>query len=138
MALTRYHNYSHQSRLRPSSIIWVKMSLALMRIWSLEIHISVFQVFWSRFAPILQEWMVCPNIPRSLQEGVHKNFNLSWITFRLNLKHKLNFDISLLKMMGRRHTSEKIVHIQTTKRRLAENLVTSKQHRCCKIWCIPP
>ena len=136
-ALTRYHNYSHQSPLRPSAIIWVKMSLALIRIWSLKIRISVFQVCCSRFALILPYWIVCPNIPRSPHQGIHKNLNLLSMTSRQNLKYKLNFDISFWNMMGRTNTAGKIIHIQTIKGRLAKDFLTNKQHRCSKIWCIP-
>ena len=49
---TRYHNYSHQTRFRPSCIIWAKISLALTSIWSLKVGISLFQVCWSTFAHI--------------------------------------------------------------------------------------
>ena len=58
------------------------------------------------------------------------------MTSRQNLKHKLNFDISLWITTGSTHTAGKIVHIQTTKCRLAEDFLDSKQHRCSKIWCI--
>ena len=136
MVLTGYHSYTRQSQLTPSSIIWVKMSLVLTRIWSLKIGIVVFQVSRSRFALILPEWMICPSIPRSVEQGILKNFNLWWMTPRQNLKHKLDFDISLWKTTGSTHTAGKIVHIQTTKCRLAEDFLDSKQHRCSKIWCI--
>ena len=40
-------------------------------------------------------------------------------------------------MTGRTHTAGKIVHIQTIECRLAEDFLSSKEHRCSKIWCIP-
>ena len=59
------------------------------------------------------------------------------MTSRQNLNHKMNFDITFWKMTGRTHTAGKIVHIQTIKCRLAEDFLSSKEHRCSKIWCIP-
>ena len=38
-------------------------------------------------------------------------------------------------MTGGTHTAGKIVDIQTTKCRLAEDFLDSKQHGCSKIWC---
>ena len=55
--LTRYHNYSHQTRLRPSCKVWVKFSLALTPIRSLKVGISLFQVFGVDLLPFSHnEW----------------------------------------------------------------------------------